>query len=847
MASTYDEFAAKTTSEKAILCHIEPAERLLIWTLDSGAIYTRSTDFFVIDVKVGTVSLTEASSAALNAGEWYYNLETGVCYIRMSDDSNPSGNNVVGYYRQFFSNIPMSLPYDLGSGAEVPYLPYVKSNSVMAKALDEEQTGIALESVTKIILENTDGFFDDTYDTLFYENKNMALYSWSPSIPITETRTLFIGTIQDKSFSPVQISFNCKDFVFKLREKLTLPLYSLGDGTIPESTIGTPKRRIYGKCDGVECVPLDNVLDGYDLTGTLIGGNNSDHVEGVGTFFLSELSPNDTLTIVLAKETLSLSIESIESNTELTLTEEVETDFLLKSATVKPRIPWSGMNRRWSIAGHKLREPTTTVASATQPNRMILTDGSDIFENDILSIDGTSVSVKRIEGNNLTLNQNLASTPSGGEAVVKNPVSRAFLGTDEGFITSEWTLSNTTEAIISFSGLAEFNLAPKRILQGSNTFTNGSRTVTASGVNFTDYLKSRDFIQSDDITHTNWYEILAVEETEITLRDAYTGGTTTGGTFMKNPVFLDDDSLITVDCIGYENGSSQWVKTASDCVLHLLENDSVITNINSQSFTDADNDAPYIMSMLIPERVGDDIPTIKDVISDINQTVFGSLVTNTEFEAVYNILTAEKPEDLEVIKQHDIIGEPTVKSRNEIVRKVNLKYRPFVDRFTGKSSFQTYEYTNDFVDDYIGSRQEKDLTVFLYSVLDAVVMAQRVALYRSLSQSIVSVKAKLNLSDKNLNDKLSISLDRIYKRFSGRDRKKIGIINKITTDGTNSTVEFNDLSNIFNRVMSIAPDAALDFTSALDTEKILNAYVCDDSLEVPDTSSDAELGSNIIG
>jgi len=72
-------------------------------------------------------------------------------------------------------------------------------------------------------------------------------------------------------------------------------------------------------------------------------------------------------------------------------------------------------------------------------------------------------------------------------------------------------------------------------------------------------------------------------------------------------------------------------------------------------------------------------------------------------------------------------------------------------------------------------------------------------------------------------------------------------INKITTDGTNSTVEFNDLSNIFNRVMSIAPDAALDFTSALDTEKILNAYVCDDSLEVPDTSSDAELGSNIIG
>lgn len=847
MALTYDDFSSQTTSEKIVLCHVEPAERLLIWTLDSGAIYTRVSDYFTIDVKIGTTSLTEASNATLSAGEWFYDIETSTIYVRMSDDSNPSGNNVVGYYRQFFANTPIVLPYDLASGADVPYLPYVKNNSAMTKALDEEQTGIALEASTKIKLENTDGFFDNTYDTLFYENKSVALYSWSPIIPMSEKRTLFLGEIQDKTFSSKEITLNCKDFIFNLREKVSLPLYSLGDGTIPESTIGTPKRRIYGQADGVECVALDNVLDGYALTGTLTNAGSATHVEGVGTFFLSELSPGDTLSIPLTKETLSVTIESIENNTELTLTEEVETAFILKSATVKPFTPWAGMNRRWSIAGHKLRQPTTTVASATQPNRMILSDGSDIFENDIISVDGVNVTVKRIEGNNLTLNQNLASTPSGGEAVIKNPISRAFIETDEGFIDLDWTLTNTTEAIIVFNGLAEFNIAPKRILQGSNTLTNGSRTVTASGVNFTDYLKPRDYISSDDIAHTNWYEILDVKEDELTLRDAYLGSTITSGTFMKNPIVINDDTLITVNCIGYENGSSAWVKTASDCVLHLLENDSVITNINSQSFVDADSDAPYVMSMLIPNRIGDDAPKIKEVIADINESVFGSLVTNTDFEATYSILTADKPTDLVVINQHDIIGEPVVKSKNEIVRKVNLKYRPFVDRFTKKNSFQTFEYTSSFVDDYIGARQEKDITVSLYSALDAVTMAQRISLYNSLSQSIVSVKAKLNLSSKSLNDKVSINLDRIYKRFSGRDRKKIGIINKVTTDGTNSTVEFNDLSNVFNRVMSIAPDSALDFTSALDTEKLLNAYVCDDSLEVPDTSSDAELGSNIVG
>ena len=847
MVTSHDDFKDLSRSEKVVLCHIEPVERLLIWTLDSGAIYTRTTDYFVINIKTGTTALVEASSAALNAGEWYYNSATGVCYVRMSDDSNPNANDIVGYYRLFYSNGPFDLPYDLASGASVPYLPYLKSNSAITKALDEEQTGVALESSTKVTLHNTDGHFDEIFDTLIFENKSIKIYSWSPVIAASQARLLFSGEIQDKSFSPASIGFSCKDYIYRLREFLNLGLFSSSDGNLPESLIDKPKRRIYGQVDGLKCAPVSNTLSGYSLTGTLSATVGTAVYTGVGTAFLDELSPGDELITTLALETISVTVESVDSDTSVTVSDDTITAFTAQTVSASPAIPWRKQNRNWHIAGHKLREPTTTIASATQPNRIVLTDGSDMFDGDLIDIDGFDVNIKKITGNEVRLRQNIPTgTPSGGEAVTKNPVSKAFINKNESFINTDWTLTNSTEAILNFTNLAEFNVASRRVLPGSNTFTNGSRTVSASGVNFTDYVQPRSWVQSDDLTHTTYYEVLSVSESTITLRVAYAGANNTGASYMKNPEFIADDSLITVNCIGYES-SGNWIKTASDAVNHILTNDASATDINAASFTEADSDAPYILSMAIPETVGGKIQNINKTISKINESVFGSLVMNTNFELSYNILTPDKPEALTALEQWDIIGEPRVRSRNEIVRKVTLNYRPFVDRFTGEDSFKVTSHTSDFVDTYVGSRQESEVTAYLYSASDALEIAERKSLYNSLSQSMVTVKGKLNLSTFSLNDKIWINLDRIYKRFGGRDRQKIGVVNKVTLDGSSTVLEFNDFGNIYNRVMSITPNTANDFTSATASEKIKNAYVLDNDLEVPDITSDQELGSIIIG
>ena len=529
------------------------------------------------------------------------------------------------------------------------------------------------------------------------------------------------------------------------------------------------------------------------------------------------------------------------------MSDELDSDLLNIPAKNDPVLPWRKKNRRWHVSGHRLRSPNTTVATALQANRFSLADGSDIFPNDVINVDGENAIVKRISNGNVTLKANLQlGTPSIGATVTKTPLSNAYFGKNEIFIERDWIVLNGTDTILELTETVERDLAKSKGIDGALTFTNGSRTVTSSGVDLVNELKPRDWINSS-VNHSVFYEILSVTETSLELRIPFAGATETGSTAQKkNTDLIFDDSLITVNCIGMES-NNKWIKTASDAVLNLLESDALLTTIDYDSFSQSDDGAPYVLSMVIPAKIGGTVPKIRDVITQINESVFGSLVNNNEWNMVYNVLTPEKPESLSMLSDDDIIGEISVKSRNKIVRKVNAQYRPFVDRFSGVDSFKLIQIENDFVDQFIGAKSEKNIKLFIYGDNDAIEIAERHALYNSLAQSVVTMKGKINFMLLNLNDKIFINLDRLFRRFGGRDRKKIGIISKITKNGSNTSLEFNDLGNVFNRVLSIAPDSANDFTIATDNEKLINSYILDDDLEIPETSNDDFLGTGLIG
>lgn len=844
--STYSEFINKPISEKITLAWIEPSQELTLWTLDSGTTYIRSVDYYVIDVREGSTSLTEAASSSLSAGEWFFDPATYELYVRLTDDTNPNGK-MSGTFRLFFADHEIALPHDLTlTGNDVLYQSFLKRVSKFTQRVDRDQIGIALEGTGSIDFHNESGFFDDKFDQLFWENKTVKIFSYSRELDdVTESQQIFEGLITGKSYSNTNVKFNVKDFINKLQELVNLPLFSSSDGDLDDSTIGKPKRRLYGKNDGVQCIPIDETLTGYSLTGTISAVAGGTTVTGTGTSFTSECLQNDKLII----GTQELTIRSITSDTSLEVSDEINVAFNSVSAINSPNRPYSGKNRNWHICGHKLREPSTTVVTGSQRNRFTVADITDFEVDDVIVVNGERNFIKRINGTEITTLTNLDTTPSASDPVTRAPVSRAFYNGNELVVERDYTVTNnSSDCVLNITTDAEFNLARVRSL-GEVTFTNSDRTVTAgAGVNFEALLQPGDFLRSSDLTHQVWYRVSSItDEDNLELDTAYAAATLTDDAVFKSPEYIDSSAKISVNCSGKEDGSGNWLKTASDAIKDLVVNDAGISNIDTTSFSLADEIAFYKLSLAIPARPLATSPKIRDEINRINKSVFGSLVTLTDFSIALKILDPEKPSDLEEIKDDDILNF-SVTSRMDISNKIVGRYRHFdLSRFTGDDGSKVYEFENEFVDKNIGINKIFEVDIFVFDDEWAQILTQRYALARSLSQSTVKLRSNLKFALSTLGDKISLNLDRLYKRFGQGDRRKIGVISRVSNDGRSMDIEIQDLGNIFNRVPNIAPNSVNDFSSALNSELIRYGYIVDNTTETPDNSVETQKGQNIVG
>jgi len=845
---TFEEASLLTSSEKVTLVTIESEKLVKLFTLDSGSVYYKEVPFFVVDVKSEGVSLTKAANvASISPGEWFYDSASGKVYVEISTSLNPKTANLSLVFRHFFSNAPVNLPYDLDSGELVEWLPYVNSIGSVGQQLDDENTGIALESNSTIDLIN-DGFFDEIYDANIWENKPVKFYLWYSATGITEAKRIFDGVIESKDFSPNKIVFRVKDFVFKLRNIVSLGTFSILDGRIKDSLNGTPKRRIYGQVKQVQLAGIDNILDGFNLTGTVSMTATSATMTGTGTSFLKELNPGDEITVEWLGVSYKFGITSVNSDTSATLNKASEENIVDTIALNEPSVPYRFLNRVWHLAGHKLREPTTTILSVEANNRFILNDVSDLYAGDQVLVNGDLVTIRRISDSMMVTENEISPLPYVGDTVKKLPVQNVFFGSQELIYERDWTYINSSEAIIQIEPDAEFNITQEKNLGVNLTFTNGSNTLTTTAtVDFRSILDTRDWIKKNSIVsgEGDWYEILEVKEQSIVLRSPYTGSTATTTALIKEVTYIDDDSLITCNCLGYES-AGQWIKTPSDAVRHLVINDAKFQSVNEASFTQAKADCDYILSMAIPDTVGGKAPQIRDVVTRINESVFGSLYGDSSNTISYSILNSTKPETIQVLRDDDIVSFSS-NSRTEIYNNVFLNYRPFVDHSDGTDTFETFTYNSGFVDSYVGIENTLTKTIYLYEQDKVEIIAQRLALFRSLANTTVTIRSKLNLFTKSVNDKLLIVFDRLYKRYGGLDRRKIGVISSVKKSQYEVEITLQDLGNIYNRVPSIAPNTAPDYSGSDNNQKVQYGYVLDNDVLTPDPTSEENLGNNIIG
>jgi hypothetical protein len=105
----------------------------------------------------------------------------------------------------------------------------------------------------------------------------------------------------------------------------------------------------------------------------------------------------------------------------------------------------------------------------------------------------------------------------------------------------------------------------------------------------------------------------------------------------------------------------------------------------------------------------------------------------------------------------------------------------------------------------------------------------------------------MNLSSTVVNDKIYLSLDRLFKRYGGSDRRRLGVVSGIKKGEFGCDISITDLGNIYNRVMAIAPNSTLAYSASSDDDKMKWGYILDSETKTPNVSSEIGLGSYLIG
>ena len=810
----YEQFKNQLASEKIVLAEIYANEMAVDLTLVSGSIYKKSVDFVVIGVTIDNIEQDQVNDiGSMASGKFYFSNKEVYVY---------GTGEIKLTYKITLSNIPKILPYDLSSGFDVEWEARILSTSQFGHDLDSDQIGTALQGQGSINLINTDGFFDPYYEKINFESVN--IYSYNELLPVTEAKKIFSGVVTGKQFSANEVKFELADFISRLNANINLPRFSELDGVLPTSFINQPKRRIYGRVSGLKCVPVDCILDGFTGTGKLVGIIEETIINGISTDFLNELSPDDE--ILVGESTYK--IKSVISSTQIEITTAIESNIAELNFKIQPKIPFRKKNRRWFIAHHNLKKISATITSIPFPNRINVSTVNDFAVGDKLYINAESVTVRRISGLQIVLEQNLNTIPSIGDTVFKYPIQSVKESFREFVQLRDYNLVyNGDDALIEFDELAEFNISKEFPFVGSATFTNGSRIIMGTATSFDTDFKVRDWIKVDSTL--NWYEILSIDSpTQLTLRDAFTQATITSIGQKKNITFLNDESSVLVNCFGKtENGleSGDWIKSGAQVIKNVLLEVGV-TNLNLSSFS-----SDQTMSLKLPlSYVSSDIPSAKEVIDLVNKSILGSVFLDNNFDVKFDYISSKKPPESTLIFEDDVINWSVETDEKDLVGEFICQYKhEDFDPTTGQESSSYKSRVNGYTRDFLGISQTRTEQIYLYTEEEAKEITQRYALLNELPKTKVQLNASLKLQDKQINDRLILAFDRMFYRNGSESRYKVFVINSIKKDGYGTYLVLDDLGGIFDRVANIASNTSIPYSTASEIEQSLNGYLTDES------------------
>lgn len=823
-------FINASASQKIILTKLYATKRFINFTDEGGNVYSKVVDKFVTAVKTSdNVALTEGSSAALNSGEFFYDSITSTVYVRLSDDSDPNLSKLIFTVALFFANQPMSLPHDLQPGSRDVYWDgRISSAPNFKTSIGIGQDLVSTVGSGTLELHNLDGGLDNDYDDLVFENQVMEVYSLNKRDVLGTVKLIFIGIVHDKTFDSETVQIKVKDDFFNLLEDVPQGVFDENDN-VNDNVLGKYKRWVYGRVDGMQLQSIDQIGEGYDVTGTVSVTVDSNVLTGDSTSFLSECSPGDTVII----GNLEFSIDTVDSDTQLTLDDEADYSIEGSTMTLVPEIPPITKNREFFVAGHACAEITTTVTKAIQFNRIQLSDTTGILEGDILEFveQGERIEVKNVApGNIVVLRQTLLIRPDVGSTVIRQPIQDLFI---EGIRVqnADYTITNVTgQTTVTIADDAEFNIAPVQNLNQDLTFTNGSRIITG-GVELTEKLESRDYIRPEDVTYSTFYEILEVQDEQIILREPFNEATITDTAEIKTPTFIGDDTIVSVNLLGKTKDgtpSGEWIRTSADVSRDLISEIGLTSRINESSFTETSGKAPALVSLMLPLEPTGGATTVKDAIDLVAVSTRCALSLDDDLNLAYKSTLIRSPQNATIVDDSDVVRWSITSKSGQLYKYSTIRYRHGdINRFTLEAGNKVSTHTSNFVSNYVGTSKTVEKDVYLYNEFDANIFAERILYYNSLSLAEITIETDLRLENLDIGDIVQLEFRRLYRRKGDNTRKKLAAVTGKVITGDRMTLTLTDYGNTFNTSSFITADDAPDYDNASDNEKIINGYITD--------------------
>ena len=602
--NTYNDFIQSTSSEKIILAHVHAVKRVFNFSLVSG-LYTKVMPYFVVGVRNGEtktdlVSVAN-SSLVTDSSKFYFDIATSTLYLYTY---NQDSSEIIVTYRFFFSNTPINLSWDLGNSSyDVEYSPRITGSPSFKSVMAQDKAGINLVGSGNLELINQDLGLNNIYDTLIWDNKTVNIYSYHRDLQPSEAKQIFSGLITGKSYSLDKIVFNVKDNIYILNSSLPLEQY----GNLTSITYSKNfKRLVYGKVDNMLCQSIDQVGDGYLLTGTLDGNIYDTSIFGTGTLFLSEVTPGDSIII----DGITIRVDSVLSNTQL-IVSELENNIVSASATIKPSVQYYNKNRTFQVAGHAIKRFSTVITGLVSNTSFLVSSIDGFNPGDTINIGGEFILIRRISGSSIILNNNFNNIVSVGSSIYKLEIDNIRYGTSEISIpNTSYTITNnsTYGARFTLNPNTEFNIAKNKDYASMFRFYNGKNKVwlgsptfqsltcvgqTSTGSGALDYsLFGKYFVLKDENNNDVgfWFSDvgnLTLKPSAITSIEAINGGKGVVISLESSTYTSTEIATIVASSVSSAINVYEFIQTAN--VIEFLSKEAILipqaTNTGTTGFT----------------------------------------------------------------------------------------------------------------------------------------------------------------------------------------------------------------------------------------------------------------------